>query len=588
MKFHVRALVAITILGLCLSLQAEPALQFPDQVDKVVLPLQRAGLFLFVPVKLNGQEAGLFWVDTGANVSAIDSAVADRLELPQAATVKIRAVGGGAAAALLEVQSLSVGDVAVGPMLTSGMDLDPMRRISGAPVSGIIGGDVLRHVPFTIDYPASTLTLYDPGTFSPPADVVRSELRIISHLPAVHVRIENQVAGWFHVDTGSNGWLTLHPAFIRLDRDLFLHRPTRPFLVMGLGGMMSAHEIDLASITLLGVTMNDVRAEYDAQGKLLISNDTSGHFGADIMRRFRLTLDYGSGSLWAEHLPDAVPAEWNEPGFDPNAADLHGQTALIRAADEGRIDYVKRFIAAGANVNALTAVRSSALHVAARRGNAEIVNLLIEAGADVNVQSKMKKFTPLMAAAENGYVQVASALIGAGADVKLTDKFGRTALIAAAGAGQVEIVQALINAGADVKATSRSRGTALLAAAGQGHVDVVRALLDAGANADATNESGIRPLHAAAMRGHLDVAQHLLDAGANINACDLKQRTPLMAAAVQGHVAAVELLLDRSADAQLRDSDGLTAFDYAVRRSAVDAVGALYFAARPSASRQAE
>ena len=137
-----------------------------------------------------------------------------------------------------------------------------------------------------------------------------------------------------------------------------------------------------------------------------------------------------------------------------------------------------------------------------------------------------------------------------GAEVKLADKFGRTALIAAAETGQVEIVQTLIKAGADIEATSRSSGTALFAAAHQGHVDA---------------------------------AKHLLDAGADTDPRDLHQRTPLMAAAVQGHVAVMELLLGRGASAQMCNRDGMTAFDYAVRQSAVHAAAARHFASpRPA------
>jgi ankyrin repeat protein len=59
--------------------------------------------------------------------------------------------------------------------------------------------------------------------------------------------------------------------------------------------------------------------------------------------------------------------------------------------------------------------------------------------------------------------------------------------------------------------------------------------------------------------------QVLLDKGANVNAQNRSGGTPLMWSAVYGHDDAARLLLSRGADASLKDSDGITAAEWAVR-----------------------
>ena len=85
----------------------------------------------------------------------------------------------------------------------------------------------------------------------------------------------------------------------------------------------------------------------------------------------------------------------------------HGNSALIRAADNGRTEVVGILIEAGADINLQdNGVRSaewvyqrliivicvcqgySALMLSAANGFTEVVGILIEAGADINLQTK--------------------------------------------------------------------------------------------------------------------------------------------------------------------------------------------------------
>ena len=94
---------------------------------------------------------------------------------------------------------------------------------------------------------------------------------------------------------------------------------------------------------------------------------------------------------------------------DVNMKDIVGRTALINAAEYGRIDCVRLLLKAGSDVNVCTEMNSNythdhtALSKAACKGEAEIFDMLLEAGADVNMKNSLGR-TALSYAAKYGKV----------------------------------------------------------------------------------------------------------------------------------------------------------------------------------------
>lgn len=69
-------------------------------------------------------------------------------------------------------------------------------------------------------------------------------------------------------------------------------------------------------------------------------------------------------------------------GIDPNTVDDQGNTLLILAAREGNIDTVKALLPYKPRLSHRNLAGDSALMLATLRGNLDLVNLLIEAGAE--------------------------------------------------------------------------------------------------------------------------------------------------------------------------------------------------------------
>ena len=99
--------------------------------------------------------------------------------------------------------------------------------------------------------------------------------------------------------------------------------------------------------------------------------------------------------------------------------------SIHKAVEEGNIEAVKKFLAAGIDVNAKAFITGSTpLHIAATK---EVVELLIAKGADVNAKDKYD-MTPLHPAAGRGHKEVVELLIAKGADVNARDEDGDTPL----------------------------------------------------------------------------------------------------------------------------------------------------------------
>jgi ankyrin repeat protein len=154
-------------------------------------------------------------------------------------------------------------------------------------------------------------------------------------------------------------------------------------------------------------------------------------------------------------------------GADPNIADRTGKTPLHDAAQSGALDLVKKLLAKGAKPNVQTAPTPAApgpfrglaggqtpLLLAARNNRVEVMRALIEAGADTKLKAQ-DGASLLLAASASGRVAAAKYAFEFDKDVKAVDNNGLTAMhesVSNPGSGatqeeRVELVQYLADIG---------------------------------------------------------------------------------------------------------------------------------------------
>lgn len=114
-------------------------------------------------------------------------------------------------------------------------------------------------------------------------------------------------------------------------------------------------------------------------------------------------------------------------GFDPNAQDAKGYTAVILATYNDHLGTVEALVEAGAKPCGRDKKGNTALMGAAFKGEPAIVRYLASRGCPVDTQNKVGQ-TALMMAALFGRDGAAQALLDLGANPSLKDSSGATAL----------------------------------------------------------------------------------------------------------------------------------------------------------------
>jgi ankyrin repeat protein len=273
-------------------------------------------------------------------------------------------------------------------------------------------------------------------------------------------------------------------------------------------------------------------------------------------------------------------------GAAAETADYFHQTPLLLAAFAGHLAVVQVLVNSGVKVNPARPGKTTALHWAVIRWQPRLAEFLVKHGARLNATDAGGR-TPLhLAVAQNNPAAVAW-LLKHGADPALADRAGDTALHVAAAGGRVKLIEALLAKGAPINPLDRAGLTPLAAAVIDGHrpaADLLRRrggrlpadrpLLFAAAEGDAAAikklaarrpgavktevMSGKTALHLAARLGRTAAVKALLAAGADPNAGDDLSDTPLHLAAENGRLEAVKLLLAAGARRDLKNKAGQT------------------------------
>ncbi|CAH2901795.1 ankyrin repeat domain-containing protein [Paraburkholderia caledonica] len=127
------------------------------------------------------------------------------------------------------------------------------------------------------------------------------------------------------------------------------------------------------------------------------------------------------------------------PKTNVEIEDKAGENAMMMAALNGDIDFVKQLIAKDAEVNKKG---WAPLHYAAANGHDDIVKLLLDHSAYVDAGSP-NGTTPLMMAARGGHVSTVKLLLDNGADLTVKNQIGLTALDFAKTYKEPDVVEGL-------------------------------------------------------------------------------------------------------------------------------------------------
>lgn len=177
-------------------------------------------------------------------------------------------------------------------------------------------------------------------------------------------------------------------------------------------------------------------------------------------------------------------------------------------------------------------------------------------------------------------------LIFRGFDPNTVDERGNHALLLAIREGSLRVANFLLDQPlVRVEVRNPAGESPLMLAALKGQLPLVKRLIERQAE---VNKPGWAPLHYAATNTEpvsTEIVRLLLEHHAYIDAESPNRTTPLMMAARYGRPDVVKLLLEEGADPTLRNEQGLTALDFAVRAERKDATELITAALRARQSK---
>lgn len=263
-------------------------------------------------------------------------------------------------------------------------------------------------------------------------------------------------------------------------------------------------------------------------------------------------------------------------GADLEVRNPQGQTALNQAFMAGAFEAARILLEAGANPNARGPYGQTPFHWAAEFGFDSFIPLLLDFGGDIEARNQDNhNKTPLHWAVQNGNLQFVKSLIKNGAHLEAETDQKFTPLHVAAGYGFNDIASFLLEKGANISARSKYNGTPFKrAAVYNDDPHLLSIFLDNGAdiNTQFTAEindpewiHGSTLLHYAAALGKHRILRHLLKHGANIDVVNKLRQTPLIFSIKHKDYTSARILLIFGADKTIKDNNGDTVFEYAIR-----------------------
>lgn len=269
--------------------------RFRNGRDTPWLPIPSGGL-MEIPVTVNGTPIHAV-IDSGAQFSAIDRTLGERLKLPRTIAAPLMAFGvsGGPTLTHTVRLDLALPGLAVTGLRAAALDLAPLAKATGRAFQLLIGRDVLERLVVEADFPLRRVRFLAPGAYAPPPDARTIVLADSGKGPMVRVQVEAGAPLEVLVDTGAAGVLALSENAARDTGLLAPGRAVSQAHSVSLGGFSLDRRVTARAVTIGNLTLQDV----DIQVYRPAANAPapSGLLGTGLFSRYRMALDLARDRL---------------------------------------------------------------------------------------------------------------------------------------------------------------------------------------------------------------------------------------------------------------------------------------------------
>jgi ankyrin repeat protein len=347
---------------------------------------------------------------------------------------------------------------------------------------------------------------------------------------------------------------------------------------------------DAISVRLLltnGATPNDDEENSNAFQPLIIACLYGNAEILDLLLENRVDVnamwagDIPALSICAGNAPQRVVEQMIKAGADPRQVDSRGQTPLMWAALNGRVENINLLVRLGADANRQTLEGFTPVFFAVKSRRLKAAEAIIEGGGDLDYALPDGTSIVQLAMYQQNY-DFAAFMVRRGVDLQRYDSNGRQLLHAAVLADQLDLVSLLISQGADVNAVTKPSSVQwryesnfkagdydfplippLLLAAQQGQAEMLSLLALAGADTGFITPQGDDVLLVAAASGSPKTLGVALQLNSDVNKANGRGDTPLHKVLTSSTGKELEemlrMLAQRNARADIENKQGITA-----------------------------
>jgi predicted aspartyl protease len=261
------------------------------------LALPAGGGLIEIAVSVAGAPARAV-VDSGAQFSAIDAGLAQRLGLPRTLAAPLLAYGvsGHPQMTHTVTASLALPGLAIPALRPAALQLADIAQVTGRDFQLLIGRDVLSRLVVEADFPRARARFLAPQRYRPAADAIAIPLGRKGGGPTASVQVEAAAPFEALVDTGATGVLSLSEAAARAAGVLGPGRPVSQTRSVSLGGLSAIHTTRARTVRVGRLLLRDV--EIQVYRPADHAPAVSGLLGAGLLQPFRMALDLGAQRLW--------------------------------------------------------------------------------------------------------------------------------------------------------------------------------------------------------------------------------------------------------------------------------------------------
>lgn len=256
---------------------------------------------ILTPALINGAEAGLALIDTGATACALDERLAERLGVPMAESVEVHGTAGTTKARSANLATLTAFGRTVKEAEATVYPLSLLPGPSGEPVNLIIGYPFLKHFAVDIDYVQKRLTLREKA--------VRARrslpMRVDDRIPRVSGTLDGVASAEFRIDTGASlfetpeTYLNITAAMLdALAARGFDRKPAQRLSGTGVGGAVELPVYRLDRVAFGTIELQQPMAIVQPRQGIFARDETPGFIANYTLHGWkRVVIDYLDSTL---------------------------------------------------------------------------------------------------------------------------------------------------------------------------------------------------------------------------------------------------------------------------------------------------